>query len=179
MRATDRYAALNRRARHDYLIEDTVEAGLVLHGTEVKSLRQGGASIAEAYADEQGGELFLVNANIPEYKASAHSNHQPRRPRKLLLHRKQMNRLMGAVKREGVTIVPLALYFNERGRAKVELGLAHGKRKAGSCGLPMPRIFLVDSPQPNAFAAGRDPAHSALAVNTGLLHMLTREELAG
>ena len=130
MRATDRYAALNRRARYDYLIEDTLEAGLVLHGTEVKSLRQGGASIAEAFADEQGGELFLVNANIPEYKASAHFNHEPRRPRKLLLHRKQMNRLMGAVKREGVTIVPLALYFNERGRAKVELGLATGKRKS-------------------------------------------------
>jgi SsrA-binding protein len=130
MRTTDRYAALNRRARHDYLIEDTLEAGLVLHGTEVKSLRQGGASIAEAYADEKGGELFLVNANIPEYKASARFNHEPRRPRKLLLHRKQMNRLLGAVKREGVTIVPLALYFNDRGRAKVELGLAHGKRKA-------------------------------------------------
>jgi len=130
MRATDRYAALNRRARHDYLIEDTLEAGLVLQGTEVKSLRLGGASIAEAYADEAAGELFLVNANIPEYKASAHFNHEPRRPRKLLLHRKQMNRLMGAVKREGVTIVPLALYFNDRGRAKVELGLAHGKRKA-------------------------------------------------
>src|SRR5438067_13373200 len=117
MRATDRYAALNRRARHDYLIEDTVEAGVVLHVTEVKSLRQGGASIAEAYADEQGGELFLVNANIPEYKTSAHFNHQPRRPRKLLLHRKQISRLMGAVKREGVTIVPRALYCNERGRA--------------------------------------------------------------
>ena len=130
MRATYRFAALNRRARHDYLIEDTLEAGLVLHGTEVKSLRQGGASIAEAYADEQGGELFLVNANIPEYKASAHFNHQPRRPRKLLLHRKQVDRLLGAVRREGVTIVPLALYFNERGRAKVELGLARGKRKA-------------------------------------------------
>ena len=130
MRATDRYAALNRRARHDYLIEDTLEAGLVLHGTEVKSLRQGGASIAEAYADQKGGELFLVNANIPEYKASAHFNHEPRRPRKLLLHRKQMSRLMGAVRREGVTIVPLALYFNERGRAKVELGLATGKRKS-------------------------------------------------
>jgi SsrA-binding protein len=130
MRGTERYAALNRRARHDYLIEDKLEAGLVLHGTEVKSLRQGGASIAEAYADEKGGELFLVNANIPEYKASAHFNHEPRRPRKLLLHRKQMNRLMGAVKREGVTIVPLALYFNERGRAKVELGLATGKRKS-------------------------------------------------
>ena len=130
MRTTDRYAALNRRARHDYLIEDKLEAGLVLHGTEVKSLRQGGASIAEAYADQKGGELFLVNAHIPEYKASAHFNHEPRRPRKLLLHRKQMSRLMGAVRREGVTIVPLALYFNERGRAKVELGLARGKRKA-------------------------------------------------
>ena len=130
MRATDRYAAQNRRARHDYLIEDTLEAGLVLHGTEVKVLRQGGASIAEAYADEAGGELFLVNANIPEYKASAHFNHQPRRRRKLLLHRKQMNRLLGAIRREGVTIVPLSIYFNERGRAKVELGLAHGKKMA-------------------------------------------------
>jgi len=130
MRTTDRYAALNRRARHDYLIEDKLEAGLVLHGTEVKSLRQGGASIAEAYADVQSGELFLVNANIPEYKASARFNHQPRRPRKLLLHRKQVDRLLGAVRREGITIVPLALYFNERGRAKVELGLATGKRKS-------------------------------------------------
>src|SRR5437764_8116380 len=130
MRGTERYAALNRRARHDYLIEDTLEAGLVLHGTEVKSLRQGGASIAEAYADVEAGELYLVNANIPEYKASAHFNHQPKRPRKLLLHRKQVNRLLGAIRREGVTLVPLALYFNERGRAKVELGLAHGKRKA-------------------------------------------------
>jgi SsrA-binding protein len=130
MRATDRYAALNRRARHDYLIEDTLEAGLVLHGTEVKSLRKGGASIAESYADAQRGELYLVNANIPEYKASAHFNHQPTRPRKLLLHRKEVNRLLGAIKREGVTIVPLAIYFNDRGRAKVELGLAHGKRKS-------------------------------------------------
>ena len=130
MRATDRYAALNRRARHDYLIEDTLEAGLVLRGTEVKSLRLGGASIAESYADAQGGELYLVNANIPEYKASAHFNHEPRRPRKLLLQRKQLNRLAGAIRREGVTIVPLAIYFNERGRAKVELGLAHGKKKA-------------------------------------------------
>ena len=130
MRATDRYAALNRRARHDYLIEDTLEAGLVLHGTEVKSLRHGGASIAEAYADETGGELFLVNANIPEYRASSHLNHEPKRPRKLLLHRKQVSRLLGAIRREGVTLVPLAIYFNERGRAKVELGLARGKRKA-------------------------------------------------
>ena len=130
MRATDRYAAVNRRARHDYLIEDTLEAGLVLRGTEVKVLRQGGASIAEAYADEAGGELYLVNANIPEYKASAHFNHQPRRARKLLLHRKQVNRLLGAIRREGITVVPLSIYFNARGRAKVELGLARGKRKA-------------------------------------------------
>ena len=130
MRAADRYVAQNRRARHDYLIEDTLEAGLVLHGTEVKVLRQGQASIAEAYASESGGELFLVNANIPEYAASAHFNHEPRRPRKLLLHRKEVDRLLGAIRREGVTIVPLSIYFNERGRAKVELGLAHGKKKA-------------------------------------------------
>ena len=130
MRAGDRYAALNRRARHDYLIEETLEAGLVLQGTEVKSLRLGGASIAEAYADEQRGELFLVDANIPEYKAASHFGHPPKRPRKLLLHRRQVNRLLGAIRREGVTLVPLAIYFNERGRAKVELGLARGKRKA-------------------------------------------------
>jgi SsrA-binding protein len=130
MRATDRFAAQNRRARHDYLIEDKIEAGLVLHGTEVKVLRQGGASIAEAYADAEGGELYLLNANIPEYRASKHFNHEPRRPRKLLLHRKQVDRLLGAIRREGVTIVPLSIYFNDRGRAKVELGLATGKKKA-------------------------------------------------
>jgi len=130
MRAGDRYAAQNRRARHDYLIEDTLEAGLVLQGSEVKVLRSGQASINEAYADEQAGELFLVNANIPEYRAANRFGHQPRRPRKLLLHRKEMNKLLGAIRREGVTIVPLSIYFNERGRAKVELGLAHGKKKA-------------------------------------------------
>lgn len=130
MRAGDRYAAQNRRARHDYLIEDTVEAGLVLQGSEVKVLRLGQASIAEAYADAQAGELFLVNANIPEYAAANRFSHQPLRPRKLLLHRKQMDKLLGAIRREGVTIVPLSIYFNERGRAKVELGLAHGKKKA-------------------------------------------------
>ena len=127
MRAADHYVAQNRRARHDYLIEDTLEAGLVLHGTEVKVLRKGQASIVEAYASESGGELFLVNANIPEYAASAHFNHEPRRPRKLLLHRKEVNRLLGAIRREGVTVVPLSIYFNERGRAKIELGLARGK----------------------------------------------------
>ncbi len=130
MRAGDRFAAQTRRARHDYLIEDTLEAGLVLRGTEVKVLRTGQASIAEAYADEEGGELFLVNANIPEYRAAAHFGHQPRRKRKLLLHKKQVNRLLGAIRRDGVTVVPLSIYFNERGRAKVELGLARGKRKA-------------------------------------------------
>ena len=130
MRPGDRYAAQNRRARHDYLIEDTLEAGLVLHGSEVKVLRTGQASIAEAYADAQAGELFLINANIPEYKAANRFGHQPRRPRKLLLHRKEMNKLLGAIRREGVTIVPLSIYFNERGRAKVELGLAHGKKKS-------------------------------------------------
>ena len=130
MRAGDRYAAQNRRARHDYLIEDTLEAGLVLQGSEVKVLRTGQASIAEAYADAQAGELFLVNANIPEYKAAKHFSHQPRRPRKLLLHRKEVNKLLGAIRREGVTIVPLSIYFNERGRAKVELGLAKGKKMA-------------------------------------------------
>ena len=130
MRAGDRYAAQNRRARHDYLIEDTLEAGLVLQGSEVKVLRTGQASIAEAYADAQAGELFLVNANIPEYKAANRFGHEPRRPRKLLLHRKEMNKLLGAIRREGVTIVPLSIYFNERGRAKVELGLAKGKKMA-------------------------------------------------
>ena len=130
MRAGDRYAAQNRRARHDYLIEEKLEAGLVLQGSEVKVLRQGQASINEAYADETGGELFLVNANIPEYRAANRFSHAPRRPRKLLLHRKEMARLLGAIRREGVTIVPLSIYFNERGRAKVELGLAKGKKMA-------------------------------------------------
>ena len=130
MRAADRYAAQNRRARHDYLIEDTLEAGLVLQGSEVKVLRTGQASINEAYADAQAGELFLVNANIPEYKAANRFSHEPRRPRKLLLHRKEVNKLLGAIRREGVTIVPLSIYFNERGRAKVELGLAKGKKMA-------------------------------------------------
>jgi SsrA-binding protein len=124
-------AAQNRRARHDYLIEQTVEAGIVLVGTEVKSLRTGQASIAEAFAREDGGELFLVNAHIPEYQ-QAHKllQHEVKRPRKLLLHRKEMSKLMSSIKREGVTIVPLSIYFNPRGTAKVQLGLAKGKRMA-------------------------------------------------
>jgi SsrA-binding protein len=128
-RPTDRYIAQNRKARHDYLIEDTLEAGLMLAGSEVKSLRKGGASINEAYAAERDGELFLMNANIPIY-AAARVNHEPRRARKLLLHKKELNKLAGAVTRDGMTLVPLGLYFNDRGIAKVAIGLAKGKRKA-------------------------------------------------
>jgi len=128
-RPTDRFIAQNRRARHDYLIQETLEAGLVLAGTEVKVLRKGGVSINESYAAERDGELYLMNANIPEY-APARVNHEPRRARKLLVRRRELNKLMGAVTRDGMTLVPLSLYFNERGRAKVELGLAKGKRKA-------------------------------------------------
>ncbi len=129
LRGTERFVAQNRRARHDYHIEDTVEAGMQLTGTEVKVLRQGLASINEAYATEREGDIYLVNAHFPEYP-SARFNHEPRRLRKLLLHRREINRLMGAIKREGITLVPLAVYFNERGRAKLQLGLAKGKRKA-------------------------------------------------
>ena len=124
-----RAAAQNRKARHDYFIEETLEAGIVLMGTEVKSLRAGGASIAEAYAGPQDGEIFLFNAHIPEYKAAKHFGHEPKRPRKLLLKRREVGRLTGAVQRAGITMVPLSLYFNERGIAKVQLGLAKGKRK--------------------------------------------------
>ena len=129
LRGDERFVAQNRRARHDYLIEDTLEAGIMLVGTEVKVLRQGLASINEAYATERGGEIFLVNAHFPVYPA-ARLNHAPRRPRKLLLHRREINRLLGAIKREGVTLVPLSVYFTPRGQAKLELGLAKGKRKS-------------------------------------------------
>ena len=129
LRGEERYVAQNRRARHDYLIEDTVEAGLMLVGTEVKVLRLGLASINEAYATERGGEILLINAHFPAYP-SARFNHEPGRPRKLLLHRREINKLMAAVKREGVTLIPLAIYFNARGQAKLELGIAKGRRKA-------------------------------------------------
>lgn len=125
----DRVAAQNRRARHDYFILSTLEAGLMLSGTEVKSLRQGSASIAEAYAGEQNGELFLINAYVPEYKSANQFNHEPKRPRKLLVRRRELDKLLGAVRRDGVTLVPLSIYFNERGIAKVQLGLAKGKKK--------------------------------------------------
>jgi SsrA-binding protein len=129
LRGDERYVALNRRARHDYFIEDTIEAGIELTGTEVKVLRQGLGSIAEAYAAQRDNEIVLVNAHIPEYPASRF-NHEPRRPRRLLLHRREIDRLLGGIKRDGITVVPLSIYFNERGRAKVELGVAKGKRKA-------------------------------------------------
>ena len=120
--------AENRRARFNYEIGDTVEAGIALTGTEVKSLRVGKATIAESYADSKAGEIWLVNSNIPEYQQARHFNHAPKRPRKLLLHKRQIAKLANAVDREGMTIVPLKLYFNEKGRAKVELAVARGKK---------------------------------------------------
>lgn len=121
-------AAQNRKARHDYTIEDTLEAGIVLTGSEVKALRQGRANIAESYAKAQDGEVWLINAHIPEYKQAGPFNHEPRRPRKLLLHKREVSRLLGATDREGMTLVPLKLYFNRRGIAKIELGVGKGKK---------------------------------------------------
>ncbi len=123
-----RVVARNRRAFHDYHIEERIEAGLVLTGTEVKSLREGRANINEAYAGEMGGELWLFNAHIPEYGPANRFNHEPKRPRKLLLHRREIARLIGAVRRKGYTLVPLSLYFSPRGKAKVEIGVARGKK---------------------------------------------------
>ena len=120
--------AENRKARFNYAIEDTVEAGLALTGTEVKSIRAGKSTIAESYADSKDGELWLINANIPEYLQGNRFNHEPKRPRKLLLHRKQINKLIGAIQREGRTVVPLQVYFNPRGRAKIEIALVTGKQ---------------------------------------------------
>lgn len=129
----DRYreAAQNRKARFNYSIDETLEAGIILTGTEVKSLRKGTASLQDAFAGERDGTLTLLNAYIAEYQqAGAHLQHEPRRPRQLLVHAKQRDKWLGLVKREGVTIVPLSIYFNPRGIAKVKLGLAHGKEKA-------------------------------------------------
>jgi len=120
--------AQNRKARHNYFIEETFEAGLSLTGTEVKSLRGGRSTIAESYITALEGEAWLVNATIPEYAAGNRFNHEPRRPRKLLLHRSQVSKLIGAIQREGRTVVPLQVYFNERGRAKIEIALATGKK---------------------------------------------------
>jgi SsrA-binding protein len=121
-------AAENRKARFNFEIGETFEAGIALSGTEVKSLRGGRATIAESYAGEKNGEIYLVNAYIPEYLQANQFNHETKRPRKLLLHRREVNKLIGAVQREGMTIVPLKIYFNDRGRAKVELALARGKK---------------------------------------------------
>jgi SsrA-binding protein len=120
--------ARNRRATHDYFVDERFEAGLVLQGTEVKALRDGRGNINEAYAGERGGELFLINAYIPEYHAASHFSHDTRRSRKLLLRRRELNKLIGAVRKQGQTLIPLSLYFNPRGLAKIELGLARGKK---------------------------------------------------
>ena len=119
----------NRRARFDFFIEDTVEAGIVLLGTEVKAMREGRADISEAFAREEGGEFYLINAQVDEYSAGNRFNHEPRRKRKLLMHKREMSRMMGDIRRKGTTVVPLKLYFNERGRLKVLLGVARGKKK--------------------------------------------------
>ena len=123
-----RVVADNRKARFNYEILDTYEAGIALTGTEVKSLRQGKATIGDAYAGPSGEEFFLFNAYFPEYLQANRFNHETKRPRRLLLHRRQINKLIGATQREGFTVVPLKMYFNERGRAKVELGLGRGKK---------------------------------------------------
>jgi SsrA-binding protein len=120
--------AENRRARFEYFIETVYEAGIALTGTEVKSLRFGEGSIAEAYAEVKEGQVWLVNANIPEFSHGNRFNHEPKRARKLLLHEREINKLHGAVAREGMTLVPLSIFFNGRGRAKVELALAKGKK---------------------------------------------------
>jgi len=119
--------AENRRARFDYAIEDVYEAGIVLRGTEVKSLRFGEGSITESYAEVNDEEVWLINSNIPEFSHGNRYNHEPRRPRKLLLSAREIAKLHGAVARQGMTLVPLSVYFNERGKAKVELALAKGK----------------------------------------------------
>jgi SsrA-binding protein len=120
--------AENRKARYEYEIINVFEAGIALAGSEVKSLRRGASNIAESYASEHGGELFIINAYIPGYAQANRFNHVERRPRKLLLHKREINKLIGAVRREGMTLVPLKLYFNDQGRAKLELALAKGKK---------------------------------------------------
>lgn len=120
--------AENRRARYDYAIEDKYEAGIALTGTEVKSLRFGEGSIAESYAEVSDEEVWLINANIPEFSHGNRHNHEPKRPRKLLLHQREISKLHGAVARQGMTLIPLSIYFNGRGRAKVELALARGRK---------------------------------------------------
>ena len=126
--SSKKVVAENRRARFDYFIEDTLEAGIMLTGTEVKALREGKANIAESYASPEEDAIWLINANIPEYSAGNRQNHEPKRKRKLLLHKKEIARLSQAVERKGYTLIPLRLYFNDRGMAKLELGLGQGKK---------------------------------------------------
>ena len=120
--------AENRRAKFDYAIDQVFEAGIVLRGTEVKSLRFGEGSIAESYAEVKGGEVWLINSNIPEFSHGNRHNHEPKRPRKLLLKEREINKMHGAVARDGMTLVPLSVFFNTRGKAKVELALAKGRK---------------------------------------------------
>ncbi len=120
--------AENRRARYDYALEEVFEAGIALTGTEVKSLRFGEGSIAESYAAVEGDELWLINSHIPEYKNGSWMNHEPRRQRRLLLRKREIDKLNGAITRQGLTLVPLSIYFNSRGRAKVEIALARGRK---------------------------------------------------
>lgn len=127
--STNKFAAQNRKARHDYSISDEIEAGIALMGSEVKSLRLGRCSIAEAFAAERDGEFWLLNAHFPEYEAANRFNHEPGRPRKLLLKKREVVKLVNATQRDGVTVVPLSIYFNERGRAKCNLGIAKGRRQ--------------------------------------------------
>ncbi len=124
----NRNAAVNRRARYNYEIGQVYEAGIALTGTEIKSLRAGQSNIADSYASEKNGELWLYNAYIPEYLQANRFNHETRRPRKLLLHKREISRLIGAVDKEGMTLVPLKVFFNDKGRAKVELAVARGKK---------------------------------------------------
>lgn len=123
-----RIVADNRKARHAYAIESTLEAGIVLMGSEVKALRTGKATIAESYAQAKNGEIMLINAYIPEYTMANRFNHEPRRPRKVLVRKTEVRRLSAAIQREGMTLIPLRLYFNARGIAKLELGVAKGKK---------------------------------------------------
>jgi len=126
--ARNKMAAENRKARHSYEIVSSLEVGIVLTGSEVKSLREGKANIGESYASFEGGELWLINSYIPEFMQASRDNHAPRRHRKLLLHRREMARLESSVSRDGMTLVPMKIYFNEKGRAKVELALARGRK---------------------------------------------------
>jgi SsrA-binding protein len=127
-RVVKKIVAENRKARYNYEIMDTYEAGLMLMGTEVKALREGKANIAESYASDEGGEIWLINSYLPEYLQANRFNHEPRRRRKLLLSAREIGRLRTGINREGMTLVPLKIYFNEQGRAKIELALAKGKK---------------------------------------------------